>query len=224
MYKNIKLSASIMCANWLKIGEQLDELKKIGIDYIHYDVIDGNYASDFTMGSSIIDTLNQYTDLSSHYHLMVEEPMRIFDRFNLKKDDIFTIHQETSKNLHKDLIQIKKFSKVAIALSPATPLENLEYVLEDVDNVLILTVNPGFMSQKFIPQIIKKIDHLKNLINKYNLNITITVDGNVGPKTIPEFVKNGADILVLGTSGLFKKDISLKDALSQVHESIDKIK
>ncbi len=224
MYKNIKLSASIMCANWLKIGEQLDELKKIGIDYIHYDVIDGNYASDFTMGSSIIDVIRQNTDLDSHYHLMVEEPMRIFDRFKLKKDDIFTIHQETSKNLHKDIIQIKSSSKVAIALSPATPLENLEYVLEDIDNVLILTVNPGFMSQKFIPQIIKKIDNLKNLINKYKLNISITVDGNVGPKTIPEFVKNGADILVLGTSGLFKKDISLKEALSQVHESIDKVK
>ena len=224
MYKNIKLSASIMCANWLKIGEQLDELKKIGIDYIHYDVIDGNYASDFTMGSSIIDVIRQNTDLDSHYHLMVEEPMRIFDRFKLRKDDIFTIHQETSKNLHKDIIQIKSSSKVAIALSPATPLENLEYVLEDIDNVLILTVNPGFMSQKFIPQIIKKIDNLKNLINKYKLNISITVDGNVGPKTIPEFVKNGADILVLGTSGLFKKDISLKEALSQVHESIDKVK
>ena len=224
MYKNIKLSASIMCANWLKIGEQLDELKKIGIDYIHYDVIDGNYASDFTMGSCIIDVIRQNTDLDSHYHLMVEEPMRIFDRFKLKKDDIFTIHQETSKNLHKDIIQIKSSSKVAIALSPATPLENLEYVLEDIDNVLILTVNPGFMSQKFIPQIIKKIDNLKNLINKYKLNISITVDGNVGPKTIPEFVKNGADILVLGTSGLFKKDISLKEALSQVHESIDKVK
>ena len=223
MYKNIKLSASIMCANWLKIGEQLDELK-IGIDYIHYDVIDGNYASDFTMGSSIIDVIRQNTDLDSHYHLMVEEPMRIFDRFKLRKDDIFTIHQETSKNLHKDIIQIKSSSKVAIALSPATPLENLEYVLEDIDNVLILTVNPGFMSQKFIPQIIKKIDNLKNLINKYKLNISITVDGNVGPKTIPEFVKNGADILVLGTSGLFKKDISLKEALSQVHESIDKVK
>ena len=224
MHKNIKLSASIMCANWLKIGEQVDELKKIGIDYIHYDVIDGNYASDFTMGSSIIDVIRNYTDLKSHYHLMVEEPMRIFDRFILKKDDIFSIHQETSKNLHKDIIQIKNSCKVAIALSPATPLENLEYILEDIDNVLILTVNPGFMSQKFIPQIIKKIDKLKNLINKLNLDISITVDGNVGPKTIPEFVKNGADILVLGTTGLFRKDLSLKEAVEEIYESIDKVK
>lgn len=224
MYKNIKLSASIMCANWLKIGEQVDELKKIGIDYIHYDVIDGNYAADFTMGSSIIDVIRSHTNLDSHYHLMVEEPMRIFDRFLLKNNDIFTIHQETSKNLHKDIIQIKNFSKVAVALSPATPLESLEYILEDIDDVLILTVNPGFMSQKFIPQIIKKIDKLKNLINKYNLDISITVDGNVGPKTIPEFVKNGADILVLGTSGLFRKGISLKEAMTEVYESIDKVK
>ncbi len=223
MTKNIRLSASIMCANWLELKKQIDELERIGVDYIHYDIIDGNYASDFTMGSSIINVVRDYTKLKSHYHLMVEEPMRIFDRFSLKKDDIFTIHQETSKNLHKDIIQIKNHSKVAIALSPATPLENLEYILEDIDNVLVLTVNPGFMSQKLIPQIIKKIEKLKNLINKYNLNISITVDGNVNPKTIPEFVRNGAEILVLGSSGLFRKDVSLEDAVTEVKEAIDKV-
>ncbi len=223
MIKNIRLSASIMCANWLELKKQVDELEEVGVDYIHYDIIDGNYASDFTMGSSIINVVRNYTNLKSHYHLMVEEPMRIFDRFELKKDDIFTIHQETSKNLHKDIIQIKKYSKVAIALSPATPLENLEYILEDIDNVLVLTVNPGFMSQKLIPQVIKKIEKLKNLIDKYNLNISITVDGNVNPKTIPEFVRNGAEILVLGSSGLFRKDLSLNQAVMEIKEAIDKV-
>ena len=223
MIKNIKLSASIMCANWLELKKQIDELENIGVDYIHYDVIDGNYASDFTMGSSIINVVRDYSNLKSHYHLMVEEPMRIFDRFVLKKNDIFTIHQETSKNLHKDIIQIKNHCNVAIALSPATPLENLEYILEDIDNVLVLTVNPGFMSQKLIPQIIKKIDKLKNLIDKFNLNISITVDGNVNPNTIPEFVRNGAEILVLGSSGLFRKDVSLKEAVTEIKEAIDKV-
>lgn len=222
MNKKIKTSASLMCVNWLDLRSQLIELENIGIDYIHYDIIDGLYAADFTMGSSIINLVKKNTKLKSHYHLMVEEPMRIFDTFNLEKNDIFTIHQETSKNLHKDLIEIKNYCKAAIALSPATPLENLEYIIEDVDNVLILTVNPGFMSQKFIPQIIKKIEKLRNLIDKNNLHTTITVDGNVNPKTIPDFIKNGAEILVLGSSGLFRKDLSLKESMNLVNEAIDK--
>ena len=107
---------------------------------------------------------------------------------------------ETSKNLHRDIIEVKKKAKVALALSPATPLEHMEYVLEDVENILLLTVNPGFMSQKLIPQIVRKIDNLRNLISKMKLNISITVDGNVNKNTIPDFLKAGAKILVLGSS------------------------
>jgi len=222
MYKNIKLSASLMCADWLNLKSQLADLEENNIDYVHYDVIDGRYAPDFTMGSSIIDLVRKSTKLPGHYHLMVEEPMRIFDRFNLSKNDIFTIHQETSKNLHRDIIEVKKKAKAALALSPATPLEHIEYVLEDVENVLLLTVNPGFMSQKMIPQIVRKIDNLKNTIDKMKLNISITVDGNVNKTTIPDFLKAGAEILVLGSSGLFIKDLPMKKAIEEVHEAIDK--
>lgn len=223
MYKNIKLSASLMCADWLNLKNQIKELEENNIDYIHYDVIDGIYAPDFTMGSSIIDTVKSATKLPSHYHLMVEEPMRIFDRFKLNSNDIFTIHQETSKNLHRDLIKVKEKSKVAIALSPATSLEHLEYVVEELDNILILTVNPGFKSQKMIPQVVRKIENLKNLLIKMNLKATITVDGNVNKETIPDFIKAGSDILVLGSSGLFKKDVTIKKAVEEIKESIDKV-
>ena len=223
MYKEIKLSASIMCADWLNLKNQLTELEESNIDYIHYDVIDGRYVPDFTMGSAIIDLIRKSTKLLGHYHLMVEEPMRIFERFTLNKNDIFTIHQETSRNLHRDIIEVKKKAKVALALSPATPLEHMEYVLEDVENILLLTVNPGFMSQKLIPQIIRKIDNLRNLIDKMKLNISITVDGNVNKNTIPDFLKAGAKILVLGSSGLFIKNLSIKQAVEQVHEAIDKV-
>ena len=223
MYKNIKLSASLMCADWLNLKNQIKDLEDNSIDYIHYDVIDGIYAPDFTMGSSIIDTVKSATKLPGHYHLMVEEPMRIFDRFKLNSNDIFTIHQETSKNLHRDLINVKEKSKVAVAISPATSLEHLEYVVEELDNILILTVNPGFKSQKMIPQIVRKIENLKNLLIKMSLKATITVDGNVNKETIPDFIKAGSDILVLGSSGLFKKDVTIKKAVEEIKESIDKV-
>ena len=223
MYKNIKLSASRMCADWLNLKNQIIDLEKNDIDYMHYDVVDGLYAPDFTMGTTIIDTVREFTKLPGHYHLMVEEPMRIFDNFKLSKNEIFTIHQETSKNLHRDLVAVKEKSKVALALSPATSLEHLEYVIEELDNVLILTVNPGFQSQKMIPQILRKIEKLKNLIEKMNLKLTITVDGNVNKLTTPDFVRAGADILVLGSSGLFKKDVGIKNAVNEIKESIDKV-
>ena len=150
MYKKIKLSASLMCADWLNLKNQITDLEQNDIDYMHYDVVDGVYAPDFTMGTTIIDTVREFTKLPGHYHLMVEEPMRLFQNFNLTKNEIFTIHQETSKNLHRDLIDIKKKSQVALAISPATPIEHLEYVIEELENVLVLTVNPGFKSQKKI--------------------------------------------------------------------------
>lgn len=223
-FKKIKFSASIMCADWLNLKNQIIELQNNKVDFIHYDVIDGIYATDFTMGSSIINSIKCFTKIQSHYHLMVEEPMRIFERFNLEKNDIFTIHQETSKNLHKDLIGIKNYCKVSVALAPATPIENLEYVLEDVNDVLILTVNPGFMSQKMIPQIIKKIEKLNKIINEMDLNISITVDGNVNNNTLTDFINAGANILVLGSSGLFVKGKTITQSLNEIKEIIDKIK
>ena len=223
MYKNIELSASLMCADWLSLKDQILSLEKNDIYYMHYDIADGIYAPDFTMGSSIINTVKENTKLPGHYHLMVEEPMRLFENFDLSKNEIFTIHQETSKNLHRDLINIKNKSKVACAISPATPLENLEYVIEELDNVLVLSVNPGFKSQRLIPQTIRKIEKLKNLIEKMGLNISITADGNINKLTIPDFIKAGANILVLGSSGLFRKDATIKKSVEEIKESIDKV-
>ena len=223
MYKNIELSASLMCANWLSLKDQILSLEENDIDYMHYDIADGIYAPDFTMGSSIINTVKENTKLPGHYHLMVEEPMRLFDNFDLNKNEIFTIHQETSKNLHRDLINIKNKAKVACAISPATPLEYLEYIIEELDNVLVLSVNPGFKSQKLIPQTIRKIEKLKNLIEKMGLDITITADGNINKSNVPDFIKAGASILVLGSSGLFRKDATIKESVEEIKESIDKV-
>lgn len=223
MYKGIELSASLMCADWLSLKDQILSLEENDVDYMHYDIADGIYAPDFTMGSSIINTVKENTKLPGHYHLMVEEPMRLFENFDLNKNEIFTIHQETSKNLHRDLINIKNKAKVACAISPATPLEYLEYIIEELDNVLVLSVNPGFKSQKLIPQTIGKIEKLKNLIEKMGLDITITADGNINKSNVPDFIKAGASILVLGSSGLFRKDATIKESVEEIKESIDKV-
>ena len=130
MYKKIKFSASAMCFNWLNVKSQIDELERLNIDYLHIDMIDGNFIPDFTMGSSIINSLRSGTKLPFYYHLMVDEPRRIFDSLTIKKKDILAIHQEASKNLHSDLVEIRNIgAEVGIVLFPGTPLESLEYVI-----------------------------------------------------------------------------------------------
>ena len=224
MYKGITLSASLMCVDWINLGKQLIDLEENEIDYIHYDIIDGNFAPDFTMGSSIVDLVQKSTSIKSDFHLMVDEPSRIFDAFNVSKDSYFTIHQEACRNLYRDLIYIKqKISKVGVALSPATSIDTLEYVIEEIDNVLLMTVSPGYMGQKLVPQVLKKIEQVKSLRDNYKLKFMITVDGNVSLENIPKMIEAGADNLVLGSSGLFRKDRTIKASIELIKESIDKI-
>ena len=223
MYKNISLSASLMCIDWLNAEKQLREIEQQKIDFLHYDIIDGNFAPDFTMGSSIIELFKKNTKLTSDYHLMVEEPNRIFDMFEAEKDATLYIHQECCRNLHRDLIKIRqKGLKVGVALCPATPLETLEYIIEDVDVILLMTVNPGYKGQPLVPQTIKKISKLKEIIKNMDLETKIAVDGNVNEETIPQMVAAGGDILILGSSGLFKKDSSIATCVSKIKAAIDK--
>ena len=223
MYKNISLSASIMCIDWINVGQQLIQIEENDIDYLHIDVIDGNFAPDFTMGSSIIDSIINNTNLPCDYHMMVEEPSRFYDTFNIKKNYNYCIHQESSRNLHRNIINLKKFGcKVGIALSPGTPLTTLDYIIEEIDFVIIMTVNPGYKGQSLIPQGIRKVADLKELIKKFDLKVKICVDGNVNSLTIPDMIAAGADTLVLGSSGLFRKDLSIKNAIIEIKNSIDK--
>jgi ribulose-phosphate 3-epimerase len=222
MHNGVALSASVMCVDWLNAGEQLTQIENNGIDYLHLDIIDGNFAPDFTMGSSIIDVFRENSTLSSDYHLMVEEPGRLFESFNISPNDNYTIHQESSRNLHRNLISIRRMgANVGVALSPATPLTSLEYIIEDIDLVLIMTVNPGYKGQPLVPQAIRKIKDLKKMINDLELDIKISVDGNVNSSTIPEMVSAGADILVLGSSSLFRKDISIPEAINEIDTAIE---
>lgn len=219
--KVVEISASVMCINWLEAGKDLSDLERNNIDYLHWDIIDGSFAPDFTMGSSIINTLKEKTNIRSDYHLMVEEPSRIFDMLNIKQGDIVTIHQECSRNLHRDLISLRRRGGlVGIAICPGTPLETLEYVIEDADVILVMTVNPGFKGQKLVAQTLRKIEKLKKLILDLKLDTKIEVDGNVCSQFIPEMVSAGADILVGGSSGLFRKDIGIDESVIAMEKDI----
>ena len=224
MYKGITLSASLMCIDWLNMGSQIKELEKNNIDRIHYDIIDGFFAPDFTMGSSIVDLVQSHTKIKSDFHLMVDEPSRLFEAFQVPKDSYFTIHQEACRNLYRDVVNIKKnISKVGIALSPATATTSLEYLLEEIDMVLLMTVSPGYMGQKVIPKVLKKIEKVKSLKETYNLDFKISVDGNVNLANMRNMIEAGADTLVLGSSGLFIKDRTIKQSVEIIKEEIDKI-
>ena len=211
-----------MCIDWLNAGAQLATLEREGIDWLHWDVIDGRFAPDFTMGSSIIKRFRQASKLPSDYHLMVEEPSRLFDAFDISPGDTFTIHQECCRNLHRDLVTLRrKGAKVGVAMCPATPLEVLDYVIEDIDYVLVMTVNPGYMGQALVPQTLRKITKLKEMIGRMNLDIRIGVDGNVNFENIPKMVAAGADRLIAGSSGLFRSDMPLEESLKRMRDAID---
>ena len=223
MYKNITLSASLINIDWLNVRSQLSELENTSLDYLHIDVIDGNFVPDFTMGTSIINLIRKSTTLPFDYHFMAEEPSRLFDSFQVNKTDYFTIHQETSRNLHRDLVRIKKdkSSKVGVALTLETPIDALEYIMEDVDLIVLMTMNAGYIEKQQYPQVVKKVQKLRKLITEHELPIKIAVDCNISFENISEMVSSGADFLVLGSNVLFREDMSIAACMELLHAEID---
>ena len=208
MKENFKLLPSIMCVNWLNAQCDLNIISPF-VEYFHWDLVDGNFAPDFTMGSAIIKTIRQKYLHKGDYHFMIDEPSRLYNAFDFQAGDRLCIHAECSKNLHRDITRLKDLGlSPGVALSPATPLAMLDYILDEIDRVLILTVNPGFHSQPLVKQAIVKIKHLSKILEESGQNkIQIIADGNVNLKTIPDMYKNGAREFVLGKSGLFNGDI-----------------
>lgn len=222
MNKRIKISASIMCADWMHIEKDIRVLEEEKIDYIHYDIMDGFFAPDYCLGTNIINVIRKNTFIPADYHLMVEEPSRIFNNFEAEDGAILSVHYEACRNLHRDVIKIKHMGfKVGLVLNPATPLNAIEYVIEEVDTLTIMTVNPGYAGQKLVPQTLKKIEMLDKWRQKDNLNLEISVDGNVDRENMPKMVAAGCDILVGGSSGLFVNGIPLKESISRMHSYIE---
>lgn len=202
------LSPSILSADFSKLGEQIEELNRNNIKYIHIDVMDGMFVPSISFGMPVITSIRNKTKAVFDVHLMIEEPSRYIEDFKKAGADLITVHVEACKHLNRTLAMIKQAGlKVGVALNPSTPLSELEYVLDMVDMVLLMSVNPGFGGQSYINNVTDKIKELKKIIDNKGYNIDIQVDGGVNKDNVKEIYEAGANIIVAGTA-VFKGDIS----------------
>lgn len=202
----IILAPSILGADFKRLGEQVQEVDRAGAPYIHLDIMDGAFVPSISFGMPVIESLRSCTDKVFDVHMMVEEPGRYVDAMKKAGADLICVHQEACIHLDRTINQIKEAGLMAgVALNPATPVSTLSCILDQVDMVLIMSVNPGFGGQKFIPYTLDKIRELRNLCNEKGLSMRIQVDGGISPSNVREVIEAGADVIVAG-SAVFKGD------------------
>ncbi|HMQ51201.1 MAG TPA: ribulose-phosphate 3-epimerase [Anaerolineae bacterium] len=214
----IKFAPSILSADFARLGEQVKAAEVAGVDYIHVDVMDGHFVPNITIGPLVVQALRPVTDLPLDVHLMIEKPERYLADFVKAGADILTVHVETCPHLHRTIQQIKELGiKAGVTLNPATPLSTLEEVLPDVDLVLIMSVNPGFGGQSYIPASTPKIARLRRMLDEIGSTADLEVDGGVNPATIAEVVAAGANVLVAG-SAIFNRRASVAENVKELRQ------
>lgn len=199
-----KISPSILSADFSRLKEEVQAVEKAGADYIHVDVMDGHFVPNITIGPMIVESLRKMTSLPLDVHLMIQNPDEFLTAFVEAGAGILTVHVEACPHLHRTLTEIKKRGvRAGVSLNPATPLCLIEPALEYADLVLVMTVNPGFGGQEFIPAMLPKIKQLRSLIDRKGWNLELEVDGGIKVDNIGAVAKAGADVFVSG-SGIFK--------------------
>ncbi|MBC6308210.1 ribulose-phosphate 3-epimerase [Listeria sp. FSL L7-1582] len=202
-----KIAPSILSADFANLAADIKEVEGYGADYIHVDVMDGHFVPNITFGPSVVKAIRPVTKLPLDVHLMIENPDLYIPEFAKAGADYISVHVEACTHLHRTLQLIRSFDvKAGVVLNPATPIEMIKHVLEEVDLILFMTVNPGFGGQSFIKEVLPKITAAKQMIEEKGLNIEIEVDGGVDDKTAPLCVAAGADVFVAGSYIYGNKD------------------
>ena len=213
------ISPSILSADFSRLGEEIRAVDSAGADYIHIDVMDGIFVPNISVGPFIVNAVRKITDLCLDVHLMIERPSRYIDDFIAAGSDIITVHSEAETHLHRAIQSIKeKGIRAGVALNPSTHPSAIEQVLEDVDMIVIMTVNPGFSGQKFIESMFNKIKSLRNMADKKGIDLEIEVDGGVNIDNIGKIAAAGANTFVAG-SGIFGAD-DYKETIRIMRERI----
>lgn len=203
----IKIAPSILSADFARLGEEVQAVAKAGADYIHVDVMDGHFVPNITIGPLVVEAVRKVTDLPLDVHLMIENPDRYIPDFARAGADLITVHQEAVPHLHRTVQLIKGLGKKAgVSLNPATPAATLDVILDDLDLVLVMTVNPGFGGQGFIDSGLAKIAALRHEIDRRGLSIELEVDGGVKIDNIDRIAAAGADVFVAGSAVFGAKD------------------
>ena len=215
----VKIAPSILSANFLKLGEEIRAAEEAGADLLHIDIMDGHFVPNITIGPFIVEQIKRTTSLPLDVHLMIEKPDNYLKDFIRAGADYLTVHLEASVHLHRTVQWIKEREvKAGVSLNPATPVSSLENILSDIDLALLMSVNPGFGGQEFIPGVIDKIRTLKKFIEEKGLSTLIEVDGGINIDNVKNVASAGANILVMGSAFFNSKDYG--DVLKRVKERL----
>jgi ribulose-phosphate 3-epimerase len=217
----IKLAPSILAADFARLGEQVREADQAGADRIHVDVMDGHFVPNISMGPVVVKALRPVTKLPLEVHLMIEEPIRYLDAFAEAGGDSMLVHVENAVNLHRTVQHIKALGKKAgVVLNPATSPVAIAEILPDVDLILVMTVNPGFGGQQFIPNTLGKIRRIRQMIDQVKRDIELEVDGGIDAETTPRVVEAGARVLVAG-SAIFGASEGVTSAMNRLRHAAE---
>ena len=202
----VKIAPSILSADFSKLGEEILAVEEGGADYIHIDVMDGHFVPNITIGPLIVEAIRPITKLPLDVHLMIENPDQYIEAFAKAGADYITVHVEACRHLHRTIQSIKSFGiKAGVVLNPATPVETIQHVIGDINMVLLMSVNPGFGGQAFIPEVLPKIRKVKEMAEQKGVNLEIEIDGGVNPETAKQCMEAGANVLVAG-SAIYNQD------------------